>query len=221
MPIRPEDIDSSKLPVSLRGYDRAAVDELLKRVAWDYRQALRVEDSWAQERDRLKTQNADLEARLESQQTDFTKILAERLTVRDGASSSRVTELEVEVRRLQEEARRLQDEARRLQELVRRHESRRDLTETLLLTAKRSATEQREAARQEAEALLKAAQRRAEEIERDARVDARHASAEIGRLQKLESDLRDRLRDTLEAVIGDNGRQAASQGEPAEPEPAP
>ena len=214
MPIRPEDIDSSKLPVSLRGYDRAAVDELLKRVASDYRQALRVEDTWANERDRLKNRNAELEARLESQQTDFTKILAERLTVRDGASSSRVTELETEVGRLQEEA-------RRLQELVRRHEARRDLTETLLLTAKRSATEQRESARQDAEALLKAAQRRAEEIERDARVDARHATAEIGRLQKLESDLRDRLRDTLEAVIGDNGRQAASQGEPAEPEPAP
>jgi len=214
MPIRPEDIDPSKLPVALRGYDRAAVDELLKRVAWDYRQALRVEDTWAHERDRLKAENAELEARIESQQTDFTKILAERITVRDGASSTKVTELEAEVRRLQEEA-------RRLQELVRRHESRRDLTETLLLTAKRSATEQREAARQEAEALLKAAQRRAEEIERDARVDARHATAEIGRLQKLESDLRDRLRDTLEAVIGDNGRQAASQGEPAEPEPAP
>jgi len=213
MPIRPEDIDSSKLPVSLRGYDRAAVDELLKRVASDYRQALRVEDTWANERDRLKNRNAELEARLESQQTDFTKILAERLTVRDGASSSRVTELETEVGRLQEEA-------RRLQELVRRHEARRDLTETLLLTAKRSATEQRESARQDAEALLKAAQRRAEEIERDARVDARHATAEIGRLQKLESDLRDRLRDTLEAVIGDKDRQAASQGEAAEPEPA-
>ena len=139
MPIRPEDIDSSKLPVSLRGYDRAAVDELLKRVASDYRQALRVEDTWANERDRLKNRNAELEARLESQQTDFTKILAERLTVRDGASSSRVTELETEVGRLQEEA-------RRLQELVRRHEARRDLTETLLLTAKRSATEQRESA---------------------------------------------------------------------------
>ena len=213
MPIRPEDIDSNKLPVSLRGYDRAAVDELLKRVASDYRQALRVEDTWANERDRLKNRNAELEARLESQQTDFTKILAERLTVRDGASSSRVTELETEVGRLQEEA-------RRLQELVRRHEARRDLTETLLLTAKRSATEQRESARQDAEALLKAAQRRAEEIERDARVDARHATAEIGRLQKLESDLRDRLRDTLEAVIGDKDRQAASQGEAAEPEPA-
>lgn len=207
MPIRPEEIDPSKLPVAFRGYDRAAVDELLKRVAWDYRQALRGEETWAHERDRLRAQTAELEARLESQQTDFTKVLAERLTVRDGASSTKVAELEAEVQRLQE--------------VVRRHESRRDLTETLLQTARRSATEQRESARQEAETLLKAAQRRAEEIERDARVDARHAAAEIGRLQKLESDLRDRLRDTLEAVIGDKDHQPASQGEAAEPEPAP
>ena len=207
MPIRPEEIDPSQLPVSFRGYDRPAVDDLLKRVAWDYRQALRVEETWMQERDRLRAQAAELEARVETQQAEFTKILAERLTSRDSASSARVAELEAEVRRLQE--------------LVRRHEERRDLTETLLHTARRSATEQRESARQEAEALLKAAQRRAEEIEREARVDARHATAEIGRLQKLESDLRDRLRDTLEAVIGDNGRRAAADGDATEPEPTP
>jgi DivIVA domain-containing protein len=207
MPIRPEDIDPTKLPAAFRGYDRAAVDELLKRVAWDYRQALRIEETWTHERERLRAQIAELEERVESQQTDFTKVLAERLTARDGTSSTKVAELEAEVRRLQE--------------VVRRHESRRDLTETLLLTARRSATEQRESARQEAETVLRAAQRRAEEIEREARVDARHATAELGRLQKIESDLRDRLRDTLEAVIGDIGHQAASQGEAAEPEPAP
>src|SRR3954468_15389646 len=114
MPIRPEEIDPSKLPVAFRRYDRAAVDELLERAAWDYRQALRSDETWARERDRLRAQTTDLEARIESQQADFTKVLAERLTGRDGASSTRVAELEAEVRRLQE--------------VVRRHESRRDLT---------------------------------------------------------------------------------------------
>ena len=58
MPIRPEDIDPSKLPVAFRGYDRAATDDLLKRVAWDYRQAARVQETWTDERERLKKQIA-------------------------------------------------------------------------------------------------------------------------------------------------------------------
>ena len=53
MPIRPEDIDPSKLPVAFRGYDRDATDELLKRVAWDYRQALRAQEDRAETTERL------------------------------------------------------------------------------------------------------------------------------------------------------------------------
>jgi cell division septum initiation protein DivIVA len=207
MPIRPEEIDPSKLPGAFRGYDRAATDELLKRVAWDYRQVLRVEENWAHEKERLLSQIADLEARVESQQAEFTRALTERSASLEGAANSKTVALEAEVGRLER--------------VLRRHEQRRDLTETLLETAKRSARELRESAREEAETLLKSAQRRAAEIEQDARSDARHATAELGRLQKLESDLRDRLRDTLEAVIGDNGNQVAADDAAAEPDPAP
>jgi cell division septum initiation protein DivIVA len=207
MPIKPEEIDPSKLPVTFRGYDRAATDELLKRVAWDYRQARRVEETWGQEKERLRTQIIALEAQVASQQEEFTRAVAERESLRDQASSAKIAALEAEVLRLER--------------LVRHHASRQDLTETLLETAKRSARELRESAREDAEALLKSAQRRAAEIVHDARTDARHATFEIGRLQKLESDLRDRLRNTLEAVIGENGDQAAAPEATAEPEPAP
>ena len=198
MPIKPEDVDPSKLPAAMRGYDRAATEELLKRVAWDYRQALRVEENWVQERKGLRQQITELETRLESQQTEFTRALAERLTSRDHATSARTSELEAEVQRLER--------------LVRRHQARGDLIEALYQSAKRTAHELRESARQDAEATLKSARKRADQIEKDARVDARHASAEIGRLQQLEADLRDRLRDTLEAVIGE---PAAEEHEPS------
>jgi len=80
--------------------------------------------------------------------------------------------------------------------------------------AQRSAKELRESTREEAESLLKAAQRRAVEIEHDARADARHATAEIERLQRLETDLRNRLRATLEAVIDENGDRSEQAPEP-------
>lgn len=204
MPIKPEDIVPSKLPVAFRGYDRAATDDLLKRVAWDFRQAMRIEETWNKERDRLRAQVAELETRLESQQAEFTHALAQRLTSREDSTRSKTAELEAEVQRLER--------------LVRHHQRRHDLTEALFQTAKRMAYELRESARQDAEAILKAAQKRAAEIERDARVDARHASDEIGRLRQLESDLRDRLRDTLEAVIGENGHRA-EQAPEHHPEP--
>jgi cell division septum initiation protein DivIVA len=204
MPIRPEDIDPTKLPVAFRGYDRAPTDDLLKRVAWDYRQALRIEETWTQERERLRAQIAELEQRVEKQQAEFAQALAQQLTARDGTTSERTTQLEAEVRRLER--------------LVQHHQSRQDITEALFQTAKRTAHELRESARQDAEAVLKAAHRRAAEIEREAHVDARHANAELGRLQQLEKDLRDRLRDTLQAVIGENGH-TSEQAPEHRPEP--
>ncbi|HET7449601.1 MAG TPA: DivIVA domain-containing protein [Gaiellaceae bacterium] len=203
MPIRPEDIDPTKLPVAFRGYDRGPTDDLLKRVAWDYRQALRIEETWTQERERLRAQIAELEERVETQQAEFAQALAQRLTARD-TTSERTAQLEAEVRRLER--------------LVHHHESRQEIAEGLLQTAKRMAHELRESAREDAEATLKAAHRRAAEIEREAHVDARHANAEIGRLQQLESDLRDRLRETLQAVIGENGHKP---GQASEPRPEP
>jgi len=200
MPIKPEEIDPSKLPVAFRGYDRAATEDLLKRVAWDYRQATRVQETWTGEKERLKSQIAQLEAQVNSQQVEFTRALTEHDTTVGSASSTRSAALEAEVARLER--------------LVRQHESRRDLTETLLHMAQRSARELRESTREEAESLLKAAQRRAVEIEHDARADARHATAEIERLQRLETDLRNRLRATLEAVIDENGDRSEQAPEP-------
>ena len=78
MPIKPEEIDPSKLPVAFRGYDRAATDDLLKRVAWDYRQASRVEETWAKDEQRYKAQIAELEALVASQRLEFAQALAER-----------------------------------------------------------------------------------------------------------------------------------------------
>ena len=204
MPIRPEDIDPTKLPVVFRGYDRAPTDDLLKRVAWDYRQALRIEETWTHERERMRVQIAELEERVEKQQEEFARALAQRLTARDDTTSRRTAQLEGEVRRLER--------------VVHLHQSGQDISEALFQTAKRMAHELRESARQDAEAVLKAAHKRAAEIEREAHVDARHASAEIGRLQQLENDLRDRLRDTLQAVIGENGHNSDTARE-HRPEP--
>ena len=57
--------------------------------------------------------------------------------------------------------------------------------------------------------MLRAAERRAVKIEREATVSARHSATEIERLRRLETDLRDRLRHTLQAVIGENGGERA------------
>jgi cell division septum initiation protein DivIVA len=200
MPIKPEEIDPSKLPVAFRGYDRAATDDLLKRVAWDYRQAARVQETWTEERERLKRHIAELEAQVTSQQVEFTRAFAEHDATVGSASSTRSAALEAEVARLER--------------LVRQHESHRDLTQTLLQMAQRSAKELRESTREEAESVLKAAKRRAAEIEHDARADVRHATAEIEQLQRLETDLRNRLRATLEAVIGENGGSSEQMPEP-------
>ena len=97
MPIKPEDIDPSKLPVAFRGYDRAATDDLLKRVAWDYRQASRVQDTWTEERERLKKQIQQLEAQVTSQQVEFTRALTEHEATIGSASSTRSSALEAEV----------------------------------------------------------------------------------------------------------------------------
>jgi cell division septum initiation protein DivIVA len=207
MPIKPEEIDPSKLPVSLRGYDRQATDELLKRVAWDYRQALRVKDDRANGDRKLAKRVEELEARLAAQQEEFAKAIASR--------ESRVDESET--KRVEAEAKRvaaLEAEIGVLRRKLQAHETRDELTRAVLRAAQRAAREMRESAREDARALLKAARRRALQIERDASVNARRSSSEIERLRRLESDLRDRLRSTLESVIGGNGNETA-------PEPSP
>lgn len=195
MPIKPEEIDPSNLQVSLRGYDRAATDELLKRVAWDYRQAVRAQEEWAKDRKQLNERIEELEARLASQQEEYTRAIAARDARSSEEASERTAPLEAELSRLQRK--------------LREHEARDELTRAVLQTAQRSAREIRDSARRDAEALLKVAHRRAAEIERDAHTTVRRSATEIDRLKRLEGDLRDRLRLTLEAVIGHNGTDGA------------
>ena len=177
MPIKPEQVNASKLPSALRGYDRDATEELLRRVAWDYLQVERAHAAVAEEAEALRQRIAELEGAADHQRELF-----------DRAVDDRKTELE--------------DEIASLKKALHEHEQRDEMTRRLLVSAQRSARELREQAREEAEALLKAAQRRAGEIELEARATLRHSLREIDRLKKLEVDLKDQLRRTLESVIG-------------------
>lgn len=203
MPIKPEEIDPSRLQVSLRGYDREATDELLKRVAWDYRQALRAQEDAAKADTQLAKQVHELEARLSVQQEEFASALASRDERMKTEASRHTAALEAEIALLR----------RKLQA----HESREELTRALLRSAQRAAREIRESAREDATASLKAARRRAAQIEREASLSARHSSTEIERLRRLEADLRDRLRSTLQMVIGENGAERAEAPAPDSP----
>jgi cell division septum initiation protein DivIVA len=82
-------------------------------------------------------------------------------------------------------------------------EERKALIEAMLLTAQRTADEIRDSAQQQADEVLQAAQRQAVDIERDARLSIRRTTEELDRLRGLESDLRTRLRQTLETALGE------------------
>ena len=191
MPIKPEQVNASKLPTALRGYDRDATEELLRRVAWDYLQVERAHAAAAEEAESLRQRIAELEGAATNQRELFDR------TVND-----RTTELE--------------DEIARLRKALRDHEQRDEMTRRLLVSAQRSAREMREQAREEAEALLKAAQRRAGEIELEARATLRNSLREIDRLKKLEVDLKDQLRRMLESVIGTSTSEEPAQAEHAQ-----
>jgi cell division septum initiation protein DivIVA len=163
MPMKPDEIDSSKLPVAFRGYDRAATDDLLERIALDYRQAARAPEAWAKESEWFKSRIAELELRAGTHEA----------------------------------------EVQRLERVIHQYEERQALVEAMLLTAQRTAQDIREAAQQEADDVVEAAQQRAILIEREAQKSIRHTSAELDRLRTLESDLRTRLRQTLEAALGE------------------
>jgi cell division initiation protein len=156
VPLRPEEIDPSTLSVAFRGYDRAATDDLLERIALDYRQAAR-ESEWS------KSRIEELEARTASQEADV----------------------------------------QRLQQQVSEHEERRDLIEAMLVSAQRTAEDIRDAAQKEANDVVAAAQQRAVQIEHEARTAIRQTTVELDRLRTLQADLRTRLRQTLEAALGE------------------
>jgi DivIVA domain-containing protein len=197
VPIKPEEINASKLPVAVRGYQRQAVDEFLLRVAWDYRQATRAHENWAKDEKWLKERVAELESELAGRDDQFARL--------QDAQRERFRQ------ELQERSGPLMDELARLRNAVKEHEGREELTRTLVATAQRTARELRESTRAECESMLKAAQRRAGEIEHDALAAVRRSAAEIERLRRVESDLKEQLRRTLESVLG----------RLSEPEPAP
>jgi DivIVA domain-containing protein len=211
VPIKPEEIDASTLPVALIGYKREAVDELLKRVAWDYRQATRSQTRWAEEEKYLKERIAELETQLETEHEGLVQTLAAAHVPQEAPAPDVEGIVEERTAALREEVSQLQHE-------LRRYESRDELIKTYLLTSERTAKELRQSARDEAEAILKAARRRAEEIEHDARKAVRVSSTEIDRLRRLEEDLKRQLQRTLQAVIGENGSQ---NGEPQAAEVLP
>jgi cell division septum initiation protein DivIVA len=188
MPITPEDINPSKLPVGMRGYQREATDTFLKLVAWDYRQVVRNQTASAEEAERLKKQVAELEARIESEREALGR---KHMELRGQYDEE-----------LREQREALEAEVARLKSQVGAHEDRDELTRALLSNAQRAARELRDAARAECEALLKAARKRATEIEEEARASVRQSSLEVSRLQTIEHDLRDQLRRTLQAVLG-------------------
>ncbi|HET7129151.1 MAG TPA: DivIVA domain-containing protein [Gaiellaceae bacterium] len=163
MPIKPDEIDASKLPRGFRGYKRAATDDLLQRIALDYRQISRAPEALAKEAEWLKSRIAELEERAAAHET----------------------------------------EAERLVHVVRGHEERQALIEAMLVSAQRTAQDIRDAAEKEAAEVVRTAEQRAVEIERDARAAIRQTTVELDRLRTLESDLRTRLRQTLEAALGD------------------
>jgi DivIVA domain-containing protein len=173
VPIKPEEINASKLPVAVRGYKREAVEEFLLRIAWDYRQATRSHDTWAQDEKWLKDRVAELEAELAGQE--------EKLATLQQTLEERFRQ------ELRERTAGAGDELARLRTRIKEHENREEMTRTLLLSAQRSARELRESTRAECEALLKSAHRRAAEIER---------------LRRMERDLKEQLRRTLESVLG-------------------
>jgi DivIVA domain-containing protein len=207
VPIKPEEINASKLPVGVRGYQRQAVDEFLLRIAWDYRQATRAHEGWAKDEKWLKDRVAELEAELASRDEHFARLQeAQRERFRQELHE-RSGPLLDELNRLRESAKEnagheeLTAEVTRLRAAVAEHESREELTRALLATAQRTARELRLSTRAECESLLKAAHRRAAEIERDAHRSVKHSAAEIERLRQVEENLKAQLRRTLELVL--------------------
>ena len=111
--------------------------------------------------------------------------------------------LTARVAELEQETAAHEAEIEQLRQAVDGHTEREALVEAMLATAQRTAQEIRDAAKREANETVQAAQQRAVEIERQAHLSIRQTTAELDRLRTLESDLRTRLRQTLEAALGD------------------
>jgi len=187
MPIKPEEISAENLPQGMRGYQREATENLLKLVAWDYRRVLREHSVDAEELQRVRAHNDQLETELQALRSLLDAQPNELQVQLQSQVGERTAALEAEIARLQAQLQAQSDKA--------------ELSETLLASALRSARELREQTRQECESILKTARRRAQEIESEARRGVKQASGELERLRQMEHDLREQLRRILESVI--------------------
>lgn len=187
MPIKPEEISAENLPQGMRGYQREATENLLKLVAWDYRRVLREHSVDAEELQRVRAHNDQLETELQALRSLLDAQPGELQAQMQSKVGERTVALEAEIVRLQGQ---LEQQSRKAA-----------LSETLLSSALRSARELREQTREECDSVLKAARRRAQEIERDARRSVQNASGELERLKQMERDLREQLKRILESVI--------------------
>lgn len=265
--MKPEEISTADLPSALRGYQREATDELIKRIAWEYRRLAHSESSLA-EQVRLLSQE---KTSAESVASDLREALATTVlqpvlqpsheqspqvaasangveapvAERSAADAERIAELERHVSALSQAV----DEHRATVErhaatiaeqnatiasrdaaiaerdvaigqhretIDRQHAqlehyaSRDELPRELIANAQRSARALRESTLADCHAALKKARRRAQEIERDARAGVSRSSAEIDRLRRMQNDLRDQLRRTLQTVLDDGERSPAA-----------
>jgi cell division septum initiation protein DivIVA len=124
MSLRPEEITTAGLPRrAVRGFDPRATDELLKRVAWDYRKLFEEARELSLDRDRLRGRVDELEARLaelESQAQDRQDaeevgraLIAEAERTAHEIRESARSESDAAVREAQERARLVEAEAQR------------------------------------------------------------------------------------------------------------
>lgn len=203
MPIKPEEISAENLPQGMRGYQREATENLLKLVAWDYRRVLREHAVDAEELQRVRGHNDQLETELQALRSLLDAQPSELQAQMHTQVNERTAALEAEVTRL------------RAQLEAQSHKA--ALSETLLSSALRSARELREQTRDECESVLKAARRRAQEIEGEARRSVKNASGELERLKQMEQDLREQLKRILESVID----REAPPAKPRLPAPLP
>ncbi len=202
MAIKAEDITAAKLPTAMRGYQREATEELLNAIAWEFRQLVRARDTTGEATKRLEERVRELEGETEALRHVFAQEQAQLKERGEQLVAERTAELEAQ----------LAAARRAVADLERREE----LTQSLLANAQRTARELRESTRSECKAVLKAARRRAIVIEREARVSVRQSAGELDRLQRLENDLRDRLRRTLQSVI-----EPAPPAQPLRPDEEP
>jgi cell division septum initiation protein DivIVA len=224
MPIKPEEITAENLPQGMRGYQRQATENLLKLVAWDYRRVLREHVVDAEELQRVRAHNDQLETEIQalrslldaqpsalqvqqmqqSQVGEQTADLEAEITRLRAQLATQSHQLETQSHQLETQSHQLDAQSHQLDAQSHQLDAQSHkaaLSDTLLSSAIRSARELREQTREECDAVLKTARRRAQEIEGDARRSVQHASSDLERLKQMERDLREQLRRILESVI--------------------